>query len=145
MKNNCILCGDLIPKYRHSQTCQQCYCYSKTHPEGVYPLPPKGEIHYASNGDVICHICGQAHRKLGSHIMNKHKMTQIEYREMFNLYHNTRLSNKKYISNMKELNNVYKDTVVYKNLLEKGVNTRVSAERNTPGRKRQKEIKEVEL
>ena len=70
----CQMCGGnntTTGKY-----CNTCYSYLRKHPEGDYPLPPKGVIHYASNGDPICHICGQAHRKLGNHIRFKHNITQ---------------------------------------------------------------------
>lgn len=138
----CRLCGSLIPEYHTSLVCQSCNLYRKKHPEGVYQLPPDGEIYYAVNGDVICHECGQAHRKLGSHIMKRHKMSQQEYRDKHKLYHNTRLSNKAYIKQMQIYNNENKAVVVDKNLIKKGILTRMTSEYNTPGRKRQGKIKE---
>ena len=105
----CQMCGG--DNTTTGKYCNACYSYLRKHPEGEYPLPPKGVIHYASNGDPICHICGQAHRKLGNHIRFKHNMTQNEYRDMFKLYHNTRLSNYEYIENMSQINNKYKDKV----------------------------------
>ena len=139
----CQMCGGnntTTGKY-----CNACYSYLRKHPEGDYPLPPKGVIHYASNGDPICHICGQAHRKLGNHIRFKHNITQNEYRDMFKLYHNTRLSNYEYIVNMSQINNKYKDKVVKENLIKCGVNTRISHENGLSGRKFQHKVTEKVL
>ena len=136
----CEFCGeisDTTGKY-----CQKCYWYLKKHPEGRYPLPNPGEIVYATNGDPICHICGMAYRKLGSHIVQKHHLTQNEYREKFKLYHNTKLSNQEYKDLMKKYNNRYYDLVVKKNLIEGGVKTRVSENNILPGRKLGGYIKE---
>lgn len=142
-QKKCKYCNSVIPKYHSSHICQSCCTYLRNHPEGFYELPPKGEVYYAPNGDVICHICGQAHRKLGSHIVLKHKMTQQEYRDEFKLYHNTRLSNKDYIKKMKNYTYKYKDIVINDNLIEKGKKTRITADFNTPGRKYQYTIKET--
>ena len=134
----CQMCGGnntTTGKY-----CNACYSYLRKHPEGDYPLPPKGVIHYASNGDPICHICGQAHRKLGNHIRFKHNITQNEYRDMFKLYHNTRLSNYEYINNMSQINNKHKDVVVKENLIKCGVKTRITHENGLSGRKFQHKI-----
>lgn len=134
----CQMCGGnntTTGKY-----CNTCYSYLRKHPEGDYPLPPKGVIHYASNGDPICHICGQAHRKLGNHIRFKHNITQNEYRDMFKLYHNTRLSNYEYIENMSQINNKHKDIVVKENLIKYGAKTRITHENGLSGRKFQHKI-----
>lgn len=133
----CELCGKT-----HRETtgkyCQKCYNYLRKHPEGIYELPKKGQIAYAYNGDVICHICGMAYGKLGNHIYNKHKMTQEEYREKFGLYRNTKLTNEKYKELMRNYNNKYKEIVVNKNLIENGKNTRLdkkTVKRKTKGLK----------
>ena len=120
----CNLCGevsDTTGKY-----CQKCYLYLKVHPEGVYKLPPKGEVHYAPNGDPICHICGMAYRKLGNHIAFRHHLTQEAYRELFNLYHNTKLSNDEYKETMREYNKRDYDKVVKENLIKGGVHNRTT-------------------
>ena len=67
-------------------------------------------------------------------------MSQNEYRDMFGLYHNTRLSNYEYIENMSQINNKYKDKVVKENLIKCGVNTRISHENGLAGRKFQHKI-----
>lgn len=139
----CQMCGG--DNTTTGKYCNTCYSYLRKHPEGEYPLPPKGVIHYASNGDPICHICGQAHRKLGNHIRFKHNMSQNEYRDMFELYHNTRLSNSEYINNMSQINNRHKDKVVKENLIKCGVNTRISHENGLSGRKFQHKVTEKVL
>ena len=139
----CQLCGGV--NKTTGKYCNTCYRYLRKHPEGRYSLPPKGVIHYASNGDVICHICGEAQRKLGSHIAYRHHMSQNEYRDMFELYHNTRLSNYEYINNMSQINNKHKDKVVKENLIKCGINTRISHENGLSGRKFQHKVMEKVL
>lgn len=108
--------------------CNSCYAYLRKHPEGAYDLPECGVVKYAPNGDPICHICGQAHRKLGNHIRLKHHMKQNEYRDKFKLYHNTRLSNMEYQETMADYNRKYRDIVVKENLIEKGKDTRITSD-----------------
>ena len=123
----CDMCGG--ENTTTGKHCNSCYAYLRKHPEGVYKLPECGEIKYAPNGDPICHICGQAHRKLGNHIKFKHNISQNEYRDKFKLYRNTRLSNMEYQETMANYNNLYKDQVVIKNLIEKGKDTRITSDR----------------
>lgn len=129
----CKLCGESFeaPGF----CCQSCYTYLRNHPEGIYPLPKKGEIGYAENGDPICHICGMAYRKLGNHIYNKHHISQNDYREMFGLHHNTKLSHTDYTKQMKEYNTKYYDKVVKENLIKGGITTRISDNNILNGRK----------
>lgn len=137
----CLLCND--PVDTTGKYCQKCYNYLRIHPEGVYPIPPVGEVHYANNGDPICHICGMAYRKLGNHVAFRHHMTQQEYRDRFKLYHNTKLSNNGYKELMRLYNKENYDIVVKQNLIKGGVNTRVSEDNNLPGRKYGRRIKEL--
>ena len=139
----CQFCGGI--NKTTGKYCNTCYSYLRRHPEGRYSLPPKGVVYYAPNGDVICHICGEAQRKLGSHIAYRHHMSQNEYRDMFELYHNTRLSNSEYINNMSQINNRHKDKVVKENLIKCGVNTRISHENGLSGRKFQHKVTEKVL
>ena len=139
----CQFCGGV--NKTTGKYCNTCYGYLRKHPEGRYPLPPKGMVHYAPNGDTICHICGEAQRKLGSHIAHRHHMSQNEYRDMFELYHNTRLSNYEYINNMSQINNKHKDKVVKENLIKCGINTRISHENGLSGRKFQHKVTEKVL
>ena len=137
---NCEICGALKSRGRY---CGNCYAYLRKHPEGRYPLPEKGTVAYATNGDPICHLCGEAHRKLGSHIAFRHHMTQNEYRDMFRLYHNTRLSNCEYIKNMSQINNKHRDVVVKENLIKGGIKTRSSKDNVLAVRKSQHKIQEI--
>ena len=139
----CQFCGGI--NKTTGKYCNTCYSYLRRHPEGRYSLPPKGVVYYAPNGDVICHICGEAQRKLGSHIAYRHHMSQNEYRDMFELYHNTRLSNYEYINNMSQINNKHKDKVVKENLIKCGINTRISHENGLSGRKFQHKVTEKVL
>ena len=134
----CQMCGG--DNTTTGKYCNTCYSYLRKHPEREYPLPPKRVINYASNGDPICHICGQAHRKLGNHIRFKHNITQNEYRDMFQLYHNTRLSNYEYIENMSQINNKHKDIVVKENLIKCGIKTRITHKNGIAGRKFQHKV-----
>ena len=43
----CNLCGNISDTT--GRYCQKCYNYLRKHPEGLYDLPPKGEVVYASN------------------------------------------------------------------------------------------------
>ena len=119
----CEMCGG--KNTTTGRYCNACYGYLKLHPEGIYNIPEEGKITYAPNGDPICHICGQAHRKLGNHIRFKHHMEQNEYRDKFKLYRNTRLSNMEYQETMADYNRKYRDIVVKENLIEKGKGTRI--------------------
>lgn len=123
----CDMCGG--ENTTTGKHCNSCYAYLRKHPEGVYELPEYGEIKYAPNGDPICHICGQAHRKLGNHIKFKHGINQNEYRDKYKLYRNTRLSNIEYQETMAEYNKAHREQVVIKNLIEKGKNTRITPDR----------------
>lgn len=143
MRNKiCDICGG--KNTTTGKHCNSCYSYLKKHPEGVYDLPNPGEIEYAPNGDPICHICGQAHRKLGNHIKFKHNIDQKQYRDRYKLYRNTRLSNKEYQKKMREYNKTYQETVVKQNLIENGKNTRITSDRIFEvKRKYGKPIKEI--
>lgn len=127
MKNKiCSMCGG--ENTTTGKYCNSCYAYLRRHPEGAYDLPECGVVKYAPNGDPICHICGQAHRKLGNHIRLKHHMEQNEYRDKFKLYRNTRLSNMEYQETMAGYNRKYRDIVVKENLIEKGKGTRITSD-----------------
>ena len=116
--------------------CSACYAYLRKHPEGWYPLPPKGEIQLASNGDIICHICGAAYPKLGNHISFKHHMTPTEYKDAFNLYHSAQLTNERYKKKMRKYTKKYYKKVVKKNLIKRGRSTRFLQGKEVIGRGR---------
>ena len=121
---------------RNAPLCQRCYQYFKKHPEGYYPIPPKGTLSFATNGDPICHICGGAFSKLGNHIRHVHSMTTKEYKDQYNLLHNTQLTSERYKNKMRHYTKKYYRKVVKKNLLKKGVSTRFRIGQIVPGRGR---------
>lgn len=79
----CKECGKFTDR-SYAGMCQGCYHYFR---KGgvVNPLPEHGRIKYDSNGKVICHICGRAYTRLGSHVKESHDMSIEEYKEKFGL------------------------------------------------------------
>ena len=79
----CKECGKFTDR-SYSGMCQGCYHYFR---KGgvVNPLPEHGRIKYDANGKVICHICGRAYTRLGSHVKESHNMSIEEYKEKFGL------------------------------------------------------------
>lgn len=130
----CTECGQT--HNRTAPLCQRCYTYFRKHPEGYYPLPPKGSLSYATNGDPICHVCGGAYSKLGNHIRQVHDMTIIEYKDTYNLLHNTQLTSEKYKTKMRAYTKKYYRKVVKKNLIKKGISTRFRLGQFVAGRGR---------
>lgn len=80
---SCYKCGKEIDK-SYSGLCQGCYNYYKNGGTDN-PIPDKGRIEYDSNGRVICHICGRAYVRLGSHVKETHHLTIEEYKKEFEL------------------------------------------------------------
>lgn len=114
--------------------CPRCYHYLKKHPEGTYSLPPKGTVYYAPNGDPICHICGQAHAKLGQHILYVHNLSSQEYKKMFGLRTAFKLTNQDYSHRMRDYTYQYKDKVITDNLINAGKHTRFVQGQQISGR-----------
>lgn len=79
----CKECGKHIAR-SYNGMCQSCYHYFRNGGT-VNPIPEKGRIKYDINGRVICHICGKAYTRLGSHVKESHDMTIEEYKEEFGL------------------------------------------------------------
>lgn len=132
MANKC--CVDCGAQIERGLKCPSCYAYYRKHPEGLYPLPLPGHIDLAINGDPICHICGQAHRKLGNHISFKHHMTLNEYKDKFKLYRYTQLTNEAYKNKMRKYSKKYYRKCIKKNLLKLGKGTRFIQGREVEGR-----------
>lgn len=99
----CSKCGKPIPdRIYPGETCQACYLYY--HKGGTDNLvPPKGRIAYDYRGCVICHICGRAYKRLGSHIKESHNMTIAEYKEKFELCNNAKTTEANYSEHMHDL------------------------------------------
>lgn len=88
---NCKYCGIETS----GKICQTCRKYIR---EGnkFYEPPQKGEVGYADDGKLICHICGMAYNKLGEHVKKKHKIKMEEYRKMFGLKKSAQLTAPEY-------------------------------------------------
>jgi hypothetical protein len=81
--------------------CQGCYKYFQSGGT-VNPLPKTGEIAYDSRGFVVCHICGKAYKRLGSHIKESHGTTIAEYKERFGLCANSKTTEHTYSELMRQ-------------------------------------------
>lgn len=99
----CAKCGKVITgRIYPDNSCQGCYKYfSKGGTEN--PLPPLGVVKHDKRGYVICHICGRAYRRLGSHIKESHEMSIKEYKEKFGLCDSAKTTEEGYSSHMKKL------------------------------------------
>lgn len=77
--------------------CDSCYKMCQKYP--MRHIPPNGEIHYDDDGNIICHECGRAFKKLTNHIKSKHNLTPYMYKEKFELNRGARLTGKNFIKN----------------------------------------------
>lgn len=82
--------------------CQGCYNYFRKGGTQNTP-PPKGVIARDSRGYVICHICGRAYKRLGSHLKESHDMTIAEYKYTFGLCVSAKTTHEEYSAHMKSL------------------------------------------
>ena len=97
----CYKCGKHIDR-SYAGMCQGCYHYY--HKGGVdNPLPALGKIEKDYRGYVICHICGRAYKRLGSHIKESHNMSIAEYKKQFELCNNARTTEINYSKHMHNL------------------------------------------
>ena len=102
----CENCGKQKPitrareQFNNKILCDSCFVSFKKYPDEY--IPPKGEIHYNSEGKVICHICGRAFNKLGYHISQCHDMSIDEYKEEFGLNRRAKITSE-------ALSKVFKD------------------------------------
>ena len=98
---HCTKCGKLINR-SYAGMCQGCYRYY--HKGGVdNPIPPKGKIAHDYRGYVVCHICGRAYKRLGSHIKESHGMNITEYKAEYELCNNAKTTEKNYSEHMHNL------------------------------------------
>ena len=99
----CSFCGKPQSQNRvyPNGLCQGCYKYF--HSGGtINPLPNPGEIALDKRGFVVCHICGKAYKRLGSHIKESHGMTIAEYKEKFGLCASSRTTEDSYSEVMRQ-------------------------------------------
>ena len=90
----CKECGKFTDR-SYAGMCQGCYNYFKNGGT-VNPLPEHGRIKYDEDGKVICHICGRAYTRLGSHVRESHDMTIEEYKNEFGLCKRTKTTEGSY-------------------------------------------------
>ena len=117
----CQKCNKDIGKKSYNGMCQACYHYFKNGGQ-ENELPPNGVIMKDYRGCVICHICGRAYKKLGSHAKESHNLTIAEYKERFGLCSSAKTTEDIYSEKMRCL--AYKNKMD-KNLKEWGKNTRM--------------------
>lgn len=119
---NCKKCGNLINgKIYPNNTCQSCYHYY--HKGGTdNPIPDKGIVAHDYRGYVVCHICGRAYKRLGSHIKEWHKITIADYKAKFELCNNTKTTEQNYSKHMSKLAYQYD---MPQQLIKAGVATRI--------------------
>jgi hypothetical protein len=99
----CTKCGKVIQtKIYPGATCQGCYLYYLKGGTDN-PIPPKGKIEHDHRGYVICHICGRAYKRLGSHVREFHNMSIAEYKAEFELCNNARTTENNYSNHMHHL------------------------------------------
>ena len=134
----CSECGKITPK-SYSGMCQGCYRYF--HNGGtINQLPERGRIAYDVNGRIVCHICGRAYTRLGSHIKESHGMTIEEYKEEFGLCKRTKTTEKSYSDKM-HYNAIVNN--MDKQLLEAGKNTRIKSGENYYRKNKKVRLQEI--
>ena len=116
---NCTSCNKPMDK-SYGGKCQSCYRYYRDGGTDN-PLPALGTIEYDHRGYVICHICGRAYKRLGSHIKQSHNMTIAEYKAKFELCNKAKTTEVNYSALMHDL--AYKHNMP-KQLQETGKSTR---------------------
>lgn len=103
MNKYCRDCGqDITHNNRYGGLCQSCYTYYRKGGT-INPLPPKGVIAKDSRGYIVCHICGKAYVRLGSHIKEKHHGTIEAYKKEFELCNNAKTTESTYSKHMSKL------------------------------------------
>lgn len=123
MTKYCRDCGqDITHCNRYGGLCQSCWTYYRKGGK-VHPLPPKGVIAKDSRGYIVCHICGKAYKRLGSHAKEKHHMSIAEYKAKFELCNNAKTTESNYSQHMSKLAYKYD---MDKQLIEAGKDTRIA-------------------
>ena len=121
----CKKCGKHIDR-SYSGMCQACYNYFR---KGgvIHALPDKGRIEYDNSGKVICHICGRAYTRLGSHVREFHDMTIEEYKIEFGLCKRAKTTESGY---SKTMSHYAKVNGMDQQLLKVGAKTRIKVGEN---------------
>lgn len=136
MKKQCESCGTTEGKIRVSpkfdktlcDSCYQSYCRSSF----VHELPVYGETTQNEEGHYICHICGRAFKKLMSHAVQTHHLTEHEYKLKFGLYSSVGLCAPSTKEKLKKAVYKHYPVVIHKNLVIEGEETQFK--KGSPGR-----------
>lgn len=120
--STCSQCGKFFTGRAYpNKLCQSCYNYFR---KGctINQIPDVGTIQYDYRGYVVCHICGRAYKRLGSHIKESHNMTIAEYKNRYGLCNNAKTTEGVYSAHMRALALYYE---MPKRLIESGRDTRI--------------------
>lgn len=120
----CQICGKTegrIIKSNGIYYCNRCY---QRRGHKIYPLPPYGEIKYNEEGNPICHICGEAHKKLMSHVWQVHGISAYDYKKEFGLDVGKGIMSEESKKKIRNKTLEHKEIVIDKNLLEHGRKSR---------------------
>lgn len=90
----CSVCGRLN-NFKYADLCPACYYYFKNGGT-INPIPDRGEITYDYRGYPVCHICGMAFEKIGTHVQAKHNISVYEYKECYGICNKTSLTSERY-------------------------------------------------
>lgn len=134
----CKECGKTVDKL-YTGMCQGCYHYFRNGGT-INPIPEHGRIKHDELGRVICHICGRAYARLGSHVRESHNMTIEEYKEEFGLCRRAKTTESSY-SNV--MSNYAKDNKMDVRLIEYGMNTRIQKGQDTHRKGKKVRLQEI--
>lgn len=143
----CSSCGKTCysDKILPNRLCEGCYNYFRKGGT-ISPLPPHGTIAHDHRGYVICHICGRAYVRLGSHVKESHGMSISEYKEKFGLCENSRTTEYSYSQTMsdyaiqngmdKQLAEVGRDTKIRKGERDKRLGKKIRLQESLDKKKK---------
>lgn len=134
----CKSCGKLTSK-SYSGMCQGCYKYFNNGGT-INKIPEHGRIEYDVNGKVVCHMCGRAYTRLGSHIKESHGMTIDEYKEEFGLCRRAKTTETSYSNMMRSYSKINN---MDKQLIEAGKNTRIKCGENSYRKNKKVRLQEI--
>lgn len=118
----CSSCGkEHKGKNYPDNLCQGCYNYFRKGGQ-VNPIPQFGTIGKDYRGYIVCHKCGKAYVRLGSHVKESHNMTIHEYKDSFGLCESSHTTETSYSNMMKRY--AY-DNDMPNQLKETGIATRI--------------------
>ena len=121
MLSACKNCGKILKREWPGGLCESCYRYFLKGGRLQTP-PPPGIIGKDERGYIICHICGMAYVRLGSHVRESHAITISEYKEKFGLCESSHTTEDNY---SKKMHKYAVDNCMPEQLMESGKKTRI--------------------